>query len=76
MKRLMVTLLLACAVVSQPLCSAEDKESGQMPKVGDLATDFKLKFFDGHDLKDVTLAQYHGQKQVVLAFYIFAFTGG
>lgn len=76
MKRLIVTLLLACVVFSQPLSSTEKKEAGQMPKVGDLAPDFKMKYFDGHDLKDVTLAQYRGQKQVVLAFYIFAFTGG
>ncbi len=76
MKRLIVTLVLACAVLSQPLSSAENKEASQMPKVGDLAPDFKLKYFDGHDLKDVSLAQYRGQKQVVLAFYVFAFTGG
>jgi peroxiredoxin len=53
-----------------------EKEAGTMPKVGELAPDFKLQYFDGHDLKDVTLSQYRGQKQVVLAFYIFAFTGG
>jgi peroxiredoxin len=47
-----------------------------MPKVGDLAPDFKMQYFDGHHLKDVTLDQYRGKKQVVLAFYIFAFTGG
>ena len=47
-----------------------------MPKVGDPAPDFKMKYFDGHDLKDVSLSQYRGQKQVVLAFYVFAFTGG
>ena len=76
MKRLIVLLVLACSVLSQPLSSAENKEASQMPKVGDLAPDFKLKYFDGHDLKDVTLAQYRGQKQVVLAFYVFAFTGG
>jgi len=45
-------------------------------KVGDVAPDFKLSYFDGHELKDVTLSQYHGKKNVVLAFYIFAFTGG
>ena len=47
-----------------------------MPKVGDVAPDFKLKYFDGNDLKDVSLSQYRGKKNVVLAFYIFAFTGG
>ena len=45
-------------------------------KVGDMAPDFKMQFFDGHDLKDVTLSQYRGKKNVVLAFYVFAFTGG
>ena len=45
-------------------------------KVGDAAPDFKLQYFDGHDLKDVSLSDYRGKKNVVLAFYIFAFTGG
>ena len=76
MKNLIVAIVLACAVFSQPLSSAEKKEAGSMPKVGDLAPDFKLQYFDGKDLKDVNLSQYRGQKQVVLAFYIFAFTGG
>lgn len=75
MKRRLAFLILACAVFAQPMWSAE-KEAGTMPKVGELAPDFKLQYFDGHDLKDVTLSQYRGQKQVVLAFYIFAFTGG
>jgi mycoredoxin-dependent peroxiredoxin len=45
-------------------------------KVGDAAPDFKLQYFDGHGLKDVSLQDYRGKKNVVLAFYIFAFTGG
>lgn len=44
--------------------------------VGDAAPDFKLQYFDGKDLKDVRLSDYRGKKNVVLAFYIFAFTGG
>jgi hypothetical protein len=75
MKQLLLIMTLALAVLLQPLSVAE-KEAGTMPKVGDLAPDFKISYFDGHDLKDVTLAQYRGQKQVILAFYIFAFTGG
>jgi hypothetical protein len=47
-----------------------------MPKVGDTAPDFKLKYFDGNDLKDVSLSDYRGKKNVVVAFYVFAFTGG
>ena len=47
-----------------------------MPKVGDIAPDFTLKYFDGNDLKDVKLSDYRGKKNVVVAFYVFAFTGG
>jgi AhpC/TSA family len=73
--------LLAGALVAgmaAPL-SAQDKKGDSsmgMPKVGDSAPDFTLKYFDGSDLKDVKLSDYHGKKNVVLAFYIFAFTGG
>jgi len=45
-------------------------------KVGDAAPDFKMKYFDGSSLKDVSLSEYRGKKNVVVAFYIFAFTGG
>jgi hypothetical protein len=55
---------------------AQTKEDSGMPKVGDMAPDFTLKHFDGNDLKDVKLSDYRGKKNVVLAFYIFAFTGG
>jgi peroxiredoxin len=41
------------------------------PKVGDEAPDFTLK---SHLDKDVTLADYRGKKNVVLAFYPLAFT--
>ncbi len=45
-------------------------------KMGDVAPDFKLQYFDGSNLKDVSLSQYRGKSNVVVAFYIFAFTGG
>ena len=45
-------------------------------KLGAMAPDFTLQYFDGKDLKDVSLHDYRGKKNVVLAFYIFAFTGG
>lgn len=61
--------------VSGPM-SAQTKESSKMPKVGDVAPDFTLKYFDGTDLKDLKLSDYRGKKNVVVAFYIFAFTGG
>ena len=78
MKKLIVVmaLVLACGVLSQPFSSAKEG-TAVMPKVGDLAPDFKLQYFDGSwPPKEITLAEYRGKKQVVLAFYIFAFTGG
>ena len=66
-------LLLA---MTAGLWAQEKKGDSAMPKVGDTAPDFTLKYFDGNDLKDVKLSDYRGKKNVVLAFYIFAFTGG
>ena len=69
----------AMAVTSAVSLLAQSKKpapSAEMPKVGDVAPDLKLQYFDGKDLKDVTLSQYRGKKNVVLAFYVFAFTGG
>ena len=61
----------------QPRALAQQKSEPALKlKVGDTAPDFSLKYFDGKDLKDVHLSDYHGKKNVVLAFYIFAFTGG
>jgi peroxiredoxin len=41
-----------------------------------MAPDFNLKYFDGTDRKDIKLSDYRGKKNVVLAFFVFAFTGG
>jgi hypothetical protein len=72
-------LLLSLAATLAPPAQVRAADQAPAPmklKVGDVAPDFKLQYFDGHDLKDVTLSQYRGKKNVVLAFYIFAFTGG
>ena len=45
-------------------------------KVGDTAPDFTLFAYDGKDLKKVSLHDYRGKKNVALAFFVFAFTGG
>ncbi len=42
-------------------------------KVGDKAPDFTLPDQNGNK---VSLAQFEGKKNVVLAFYVLAFTGG
>jgi hypothetical protein len=70
----LVTAAMVC-----PLIRAQGNETEPAPlklKVGDAAPDFKLQYFDGSNLKDVSLSQYRGKSNVVLAFYIFAFTGG
>ena len=42
-------------------------------KVGDIAPDFTLPDLAG---KPVKLSDFRGKSNVVLAFYVFAFTGG
>ncbi len=69
---------LAMALATAAVAQAKQPESGvlSMPKTGEMAPVFTLKYFDGNDLKDVSLSQYRGKKNVVVAFFIFAFTGG
>ena len=42
-------------------------------KLGDTAPDFALRDTAG---KEVKLSDFRGKKNVILAFYVFAFTGG
>jgi hypothetical protein len=79
MRRLVYTGVLAwllVAALTPGLGATGGKSPAPALKVGDVAPDFKMQYFDGTDLKEVTLAQYRGKKNVVLAFYVFAFTGG
>jgi AhpC/TSA family len=73
-----VFVLLFLALMSPIVrpANAADQPPPPKLKVGDVAPDFKLQYFTGEDLKDVSLSEYRGKKNVVLAFYIFAFTGG
>jgi hypothetical protein len=68
-------LLLALTTASPTFAQAK-KEGPSMPKVGDMAPDFSLKYIDASGEKEAKLSDYRGKKNVVLAFYIFAFTGG
>ena len=75
-KPLLATLLLSLAVSTAAAQKKEaPKEAPPEPKikVGDVAPDFTLKDQNGND---VSLAGFRGKKSVVLAFYVFAFTGG
>jgi cytochrome oxidase Cu insertion factor (SCO1/SenC/PrrC family) len=53
----------------------EKKDAPPEPKfkVGDTAPDFTLL---DQNRKEVKLSDFRGKKNVVLAFYVFAFTGG
>jgi hypothetical protein len=81
MKRRGISTMLGVWLLTAAIVSPQMKAQGNKPeppklKVGDVAPDFKLQYFDGKEEKDVTLSQYRGKSNVVLAFYIFAFTGG
>jgi AhpC/TSA family len=73
----LATCLLGSATVPEARAQGNKSEPAPLKlKVGDIAPDFKLQYFDGSNLKDVSLSQYRGKSNVVIAFYIFAFTGG
>jgi cytochrome oxidase Cu insertion factor (SCO1/SenC/PrrC family) len=56
--------------------AVEKKTPPMKLKVGDTAPEFTLLAFDGKELSKVSLQDYRGKKTVVLAFFVFAFTGG
>jgi cytochrome oxidase Cu insertion factor (SCO1/SenC/PrrC family) len=73
MKRALLTALLLANLL--PAAYAADKSEMPPPKikVGDVAPDFTLTDQNGNK---VSLHDFRGKKNVALAFYIFAFTGG
>ena len=69
-------LLIASGVsllAQQPSQPARPQAPKTHLKVGDAAPDFSLPATDG---KTYTLSEFKGKKNVVLAFYVLAFTGG
>lgn len=64
-------LLLACTAAAAMLAQFNPPKTSL--KVGDVAPDFTLKSTDD---KDVKLSDFRGKKNVVLAFFPAAFTGG
>lgn len=76
MKRLAVFLLMLWLMTSAMAQAPAPAKAPPKIKAGDTAPDFTLLAFDGKDVKPVSLHDYKGKKNVVLAFYVFAFTGG
>jgi len=64
----------SAALAQQPPATAQPKPPSKTHlKVGDKAPDFTLRATDGKSYK---LSDFKGQKNVVLAIYVLAFTGG
>ncbi len=77
MRKTLLSSILASAVLltSAAFAGTKDQSSAPEPtiKVGSTAPDFTLTDQNG---KQVKLSDFRGKKNVVLAFYVFAFTGG
>ena len=71
-----LAILLVCSLFA--LQGQEQKKEPEplKIKVGDMAPDFTLLHYDGSGVKPVSLHDFKGKKNVALAFYVFAFTGG
>ena len=69
--------ILLCSLLALLFAAAVSAQTPQAPKttlkVGDMAPDFTLSDTEGNKVK---LSDFRGKKNVVLAFYVLAFTGG
>ena len=68
-----LTSLLLVAVLSLMVLAQQQPPVKTHLKVGDPAPDFALRATDGKSYK---LSDFKGKKNVVLAIYVLAFTGG
>ena len=71
-KRVFVATILLAAVTFTALAQQSAPPKTKL-QVGQPAPDFTLTDTEG---KEVKLSDFRGNKNVVLAFYILAFTGG
>lgn len=71
-----LAVTLAAAALAQQPAPSQPVPVVPKLKVGDTVPDFTLKVWDGQKLQDIKLSDYRGKKNVILAFFLFAFTGG
>jgi hypothetical protein len=79
LQRRIGSILLVILSLAATAMFADEKKKEPEPlkiKVGDMAPDFTLLRYDGQGVKPVSLRDFRGKKQVALAFFVFAFTGG
>src|SRR2546425_8066344 len=70
---LLALVLFVSALAPLSPAPAQEKIAQTNLKVGDVAPDFALPSDKGAVVK---LSDYRGKKNVILAFYVLAFTGG
>ena len=73
MKKLVLVLFVAAIASVAAFGQAAPAPPPMTLKVGDMAPDFTLPDTAG---KKVTLSEFRGKNNVVLAFFVLAFTGG
>jgi len=73
MKKLLFAFLLTAFIVAGVFSQAAPAPPPMKLKVGDEAPDFTLPDTAGNKVK---LSDFRGKKNVVLAFFVLAFTGG
>ena len=78
MRKRLIPILLFLGLAALPAVGQEQAKPPEplQLKAGDVAPDFTLLHYDGTGVKPVSLSDYRGKKQVILAFFVFAFTGG
>lgn len=67
------SLILAALVAANFAVARQQAIAHTSLKVGDMAPDFTLP---DNSFKPVKLSDFRGKKNVILAFYVLAFTGG
>jgi peroxiredoxin len=71
---LIALLFITLGAVAAPAFAQEKEEIAKTNlKVGEMAPDFTLL---GNDWSPMKLSDFRGKKNVILAFYVLAFTGG
>ena len=73
MKKSIFTFLFVFVLTAAAFAQTTPAPPPMTLKVGDMAPDFTLPDTTG---KKVTLSEFGGKNNVVLAFFVLAFTGG
>ncbi len=73
MKKILAALLVTAGLALSATAQTKTPPPEPKIKVGDTAPDFTLTDQNG---KKVSLHDFKGKKNIALAFYVFAFTGG